>query len=142
VDEGSPSASVSVVVVDDDPTFRDLARRVRAFARGLVGAGNERLRDRVAKVLAIPTPDRDPVRDQLARSTLLALSSDWAFMVTKDSAAGYARDRHERHHREARHLADLVERGDDSAAHALALRLHDVDGPFGHLDARLLPTGG
>lgn len=27
MDEGSPSASVSVVVVDDDPTFRDLARR-------------------------------------------------------------------------------------------------------------------
>jgi 1,4-alpha-glucan branching enzyme len=103
---------------------------------------NERLRDRVLKVLAIPTPDRDPVRDQLARSTLLALSSDWAFMVTKDSAAGYARDRHDRHHREARLLADLVERGDTVAAHALARRLHDVDGPFGHLDARLLPEGG
>ena len=102
---------------------------------------NERLRDRVLKVLAIATPDRDPVRDQLARSTLLALSSDWAFMVTKDSAAGYARDRHDRHHREARLLADLVERGDTSAAHALALRLRDVDGPFGHLDARLLPGG-
>ncbi|MDA8436737.1 MAG: DUF1957 domain-containing protein [Actinomycetales bacterium] len=105
-----------------------------------LAADNERLRDRVAKVLAIPTPDRDPVRDQLARSTLLALASDWAFMVTKDSAAGYARDRHERHHREARHLADLVERGDTAAARALASRLHDADGPFGHLDARLLPT--
>ena len=102
---------------------------------------NERLRDRVAKVLAIPTPDRDPVRDQLVRSTLLALSSDWAFMVTKDSAAAYARDRHDRHHREARHLADLVERGDDSAARALATRSHAVDGPFGHLDARLLHGG-
>jgi 1,4-alpha-glucan branching enzyme len=100
---------------------------------------NERLRDRVSKVLAIATPDRDPVRDQLVRSTLLALSSDWAFMVTKDSAAGYARDRHDRHHREARLLADLVERGDDTAARALAARLHEVDGPFGHLDARLLP---
>ena len=83
----------------------------------------------------------DPVRDQLARSTLLALSSDWAFMVTKDSAAGYARDRHDRHHREARLLADLVERGDNRAAHALALRLRASDGPFGHLDARLLPGG-
>ena len=40
-------------------------------------------------------------------TTLLALASDWAFMVTKDSAAGYARDRHDRHHREARMLADL-----------------------------------
>jgi len=102
---------------------------------------NERLRDRVLKVLAIPTPDRDPVRDQLARSTLLALSSDWAFMVTKDSAAGYARDRHDRHHREAALLADLVERGDTHAAHALAARLREVDGPFGNLDARILPGG-
>jgi 1,4-alpha-glucan branching enzyme len=100
---------------------------------------NERLRDRVLKVLAIPTPDRDPVRDQLARATLLALSSDWAFMVTKDSAAGYARDRHDRHHREARLLADLVERGDVAAAESLASRLRAADGPIGHLDARLLP---
>ena len=103
---------------------------------------NERLRDRVSKVLAVATPNRDPVRDQLVRSTLLALSSDWAFMVTKDSAAGYARDRHDRHHREARLLADLVERGDGAAAHALAMRLQRKDHPFGHLDARLLAAGG
>ena len=99
---------------------------------------NERLRDRVLKVLAVPTPDRDLVRDQLARSTLLALQSDWAFMVSKDSAAGYARDRHECHHRDARMLADLVERGDERAGRSLADRLREVDGPFGHLDARLL----
>jgi 1,4-alpha-glucan branching enzyme len=99
---------------------------------------NEALRHRVSKVLAVRTTDRDRVRDQLARSTLLALASDWAFMVTKDSAAQYARDRHERHHRDARLLADLVERGDAAAAQALADRLHEFDGPFGHLDARLL----
>jgi 1,4-alpha-glucan branching enzyme len=99
---------------------------------------NERLRDRVLKVLAVATESRDLVRDQLARTTLLALQSDWAFMVSKDSAAGYARDRHDRHHRDARLLADLVERGDTSAAGALATRLRAVDGPFGHLDARLL----
>ena len=99
-----------------------------------------RMRDRVAKVLAVPTPYRDPARDQLARSTLLALASDWAFMVTKDSAAGYARERHARHHRDALLLADLVERGDVTAARSLAMRLLAVDGPFGHLDARLLPT--
>lgn len=99
---------------------------------------NERLRDRVLKVLAVPTSDRDLVRDQLARTALLALQSDWAFMVSKDSAAGYARHRHERHHRDARLLADLVERGDAHAAGVLADRLRAVDGPFGHLDARLL----
>jgi 1,4-alpha-glucan branching enzyme len=59
-------------------------------------------------------------------------------MVSKDSAAGYARERHDRHHRDARLLADLVERGDTPAAGALAARLRAVDGPFGHLDARLL----
>ncbi len=101
---------------------------------------NLTLRDRVAKVLAFPTAGRDLARDQLARSTLLALTSDWAFMVTKDSAAGYARDRHERHHLEARALADLVERGDTAEADSLATFLRGVDGPFGHLDARLLPT--
>jgi len=100
---------------------------------------NAALRARVDKVLdAGPALDhRDPVRDQLLRSSLLALSSDWAFMVTKDSAAGYAHDRHARHHREARELADLVERGDPRAA-GVAARLRVVDGPFGHLDARLL----
>ena len=101
---------------------------------------NEALRDRVTKVLAVPSMGRDLTRDQLVRSTLLALASDWAFMVTKDSAAAYARDRHDRHHREARHLADLVERGDLIAASALAARLRAMDGPFGHLDARSLTT--
>jgi 1,4-alpha-glucan branching enzyme len=99
---------------------------------------NEDLRHRVAKVLGVATTARDTTRDQLARTTLLALASDWAFMVTKDSAASYARDRHVRHHREARLLADLVERGDLASADALARRLRSDDGPFGHLDARLL----
>ncbi len=101
-------------------------------------ADNEALRGRVAKVLGVATTARDTTRDQLARTTLLALASDWAFMVTKESAAGYARDRHARHHREARLLADLIERGDVAAADDLARRLRSVDGPFGHLDARLL----
>jgi 1,4-alpha-glucan branching enzyme len=104
-------------------------------------ADNATLQERVSKVLAVPTSARDRSRDQLARSTLLALASDWAFMVTKDSAAGYARDRHAQHHHDARLLADLVERGDFEAASSLARRLHAVDGPFGHLDARLLDTG-
>ena len=99
---------------------------------------NDAVQHRVSKVLGVPTHARDAARDQLARTTLLALASDWAFMVSKDSAAGYARDRHARHHRDARVLADLVERGDVRAADSLAARLRSVDGPFGHLDARLL----
>jgi 1,4-alpha-glucan branching enzyme len=103
-------------------------------------ADNLALRTRVGQVLAKPTDHRDLARDQLARSTLLALASDWAFMITKDSAAGYARDRHQRHHREVRTLATQLERGDTTAALAQAHRMRTHDGPFGHLDARLLPT--
>jgi 1,4-alpha-glucan branching enzyme len=105
---------------------------------------NAALRLRVSKVLdEVGTADRrgsarDLVRDQLARTALLALASDWAFMVTKDSAAGYARDRHARHHAEAHRLADLIERDDRAGAQAFAAALRTVDGPFRHLDARLL----
>jgi 1,4-alpha-glucan branching enzyme len=93
----------------------------------------------VLKVLdAEPRPwARDAARDQLVRSALLALSSDWAFMVTKDSAAGYARDRHRRHHLQTHELATLIERGHpDVLRHAVEMR--SADRPFGHLDARLL----
>jgi 1,4-alpha-glucan branching enzyme len=81
---------------------------------------------------------RDPVLDQLAREALLVASSDWAFMVTKDSAAGYARHRAAEHARRFDRLADLIESGltEDAARYAGELRA--VDGPFGHLDARLL----
>ena len=83
-------------------------------------------------------PARDPVLDQLAREAFLALSSDWAFMVTHDSAAGYARDRAAAHAGRVHALADLLDAGDRAGAAALADRLRAVDGPFGHLDARLL----
>lgn len=102
----------------------------------LVAADRE-LQRRVGKVLAVRTEGRDATRDQVARSALLALASDWAFMITKDSAAGYARDRHARHHADVARLASLVERADPAAV-AYADRLRSLDGPFGHLDARLL----
>jgi 1,4-alpha-glucan branching enzyme len=81
---------------------------------------------------------RDPVLDQLAREALLALASDWAFMVTKDSAAGYARERAAGHARRFGALADAFESGDRAGGLALAARLGEVDGPFGHLDGRLV----
>jgi 1,4-alpha-glucan branching enzyme len=82
-------------------------------------------------------PVRDPVLDQLAREALLALSSDWAFMVSHDSAAGYARDRAAGHAGRLHALADLIDAGDRTAAVERAERLRAVDGPFGHLDARV-----
>ncbi len=83
---------------------------------------------------------RQPVADQLAREAMLALSSDWAFMITKDSAAQYARSRHDRHHARFHELADLLTAGREGAREAVevARRMRAQDGPFGHLDARTL----
>jgi len=80
---------------------------------------------------------RDPALDQLARTALLALASDWAFMVTKDTAAHYARERHRAHHADFARLASLIE-GASPAARREAEAQRRVDGPFAHLDARLL----
>ncbi|WP_157163188.1 1,4-alpha-glucan branching protein domain-containing protein [Actinoalloteichus spitiensis] len=82
------------------------------------------------------SPYRDPVLDQLDREALLTVSSDWAFMVTGDSAADYALHRAREHAGRFRQLADLVERGDRAGAARLAQRLRGHDGLFGHLDAR------
>jgi 1,4-alpha-glucan branching enzyme len=71
--------------------------------------------------------------DQLARDALLTLSSDWAFMVTKDSAAQYARDRVTAHEIAFSALARAVDAGRGS--HPAAAQ-RAVDGPFHHLDAR------
>jgi 1,4-alpha-glucan branching enzyme len=71
---------------------------------------------------------------------MLALSSDWAFMITKDSAAQYARSRHDLHHRRFQTLADVIENagmGSDAAL-GMASDLRGPDGLFGHLDARAL----
>jgi 1,4-alpha-glucan branching enzyme len=75
--------------------------------------------------------------DQLARQALLALGSDWAFMVTRDQAAGYARERAAGHRIAFHRLAELVERHDpDAVAEAAGQR--GFDGPFGAIDAREL----
>jgi 1,4-alpha-glucan branching enzyme len=71
--------------------------------------------------------------DQLARDGLLTVSSDWAFMVTKDSAASYARDRVDAHESAFAALARAVDAG---RGQALAGAQRAVDGPFAHLDAR------
>ncbi len=92
----------------------------------------------VASASAKAGGTRRPDLDQLARDALLALSSDWAFMVTKDSAAGYARDRFGRHLVAFERLARAVETGDADLARRVAADQSSVDGPFGHLDARLL----
>jgi 1,4-alpha-glucan branching enzyme len=103
------------------------------------------LNERVQKaLLRVPARDltRDPLRDVLAEQALLALSSDWAFMVSKDSAADYARGRAQLHAGRVEELAGLLADGHRDAAEALVARWgpdpHRADAVFGHLDARLL----
>lgn len=93
----------------------------------LVAADDALQRDLLA---GLPPPGtvRDPVADQAVREALLALASDWAFMVSKDSAPDYARRRAHGHAERAR---ALLHRGGDLAAWR-------AQTPFGGLDARRL----
>jgi 1,4-alpha-glucan branching enzyme len=110
----------------DNPAVADLAARAGEVQRRLLSTLDVRSGQR-----------RDAAADQLLREALLATSSDWAFMVTKDSAADYARWRAEEHASRFSRLADLLV-ADPAAAAAYAERLRVIDGPFGHLDARVL----
>jgi 1,4-alpha-glucan branching enzyme len=85
-----------------------------------------------------PTP-RDFVADQILRETLLTVSSDWPFMVSKDSAADYARYRAHLHAHAAREIADALASGRRQHAQRLADGWNRADGLFGALDARRLP---
>lgn len=101
------------------------------------------VQERVQKaLLGVPAPGlaRDPVRDAVATEALLALSSDWAFMVSKDSAAGYARERAMGHAARVEELAGLLSRGRRRAAERRVAGWGGDDAVFGHLDARGLLT--
>ena len=105
------------------PAVADLAAEGRAVA--------DRLLDVVRRCAGPASPRRTDL-DDLAREALLVLSSDWAFMVSRDSAAGYARERHDGHVARFHALADAVE---GTGAHPGP----SVDGTLAsHLDARLL----
>jgi 1,4-alpha-glucan branching enzyme len=85
-----------------------------------------------------PTP-RDFVADQILRETLLTVSSDWPFMVSKDSAADYARYRAHLHAHATREIAGALAAGRREHAQRLADGWQRADGLFGALDARRLP---
>ena len=88
--------------------------------------------------LGAPIP-RDLVADQILRETLLTVSSDWPFMVSKDSAADYARYRAHLHAHATREIADAHAAGRHDTATRLAEGWNRADGLFGALDARRLP---
>ncbi|WP_422748540.1 1,4-alpha-glucan branching protein domain-containing protein [Mycobacterium sp. WMMD1722] len=85
-----------------------------------------------------PTP-RDTVADQILREALLTVSSDWPFMVSKDSAADYARYRAHLHAHATREISDALAAGRREQAQRLADGWNRADGLFGALDARRLP---
>ena len=80
--------------------------------------------------------ERSIAADQLARELLLTLASDWAFMITKDSAAQYARRRSGDHLAATKDLIRLISSGNSAAARACAIQQQQRDYAFGHLDAR------
>jgi 1,4-alpha-glucan branching enzyme len=82
---------------------------------------------------------RDAVADQVLRETLLTVSSDWPFMVSKDSAADYARYRAHLHAHATREIAGALASGRREHAQRLAAGWNRADGLFGGLDARRLP---
>jgi len=84
-------------------------------------------------------PTRDLVADQILRETLLTVSSDWPFMVSKDSAADYARYRAHLHAHATREIAGALASGRREVAERLAEGWNRADGLFGALDARRLP---
>lgn len=109
--------------------------------RDLVDLNSEIVRlalDTTAKMRAGAPTGRDPVADQLLREAILAVSSDWAFMVSKDSAADYARDRAHQHAHAVREIAGAVEAGQLGRARDLAAGWAVADGVFPALDARRL----
>ncbi|MGV0643125.1 glycoside hydrolase family 57 protein [Mycolicibacterium sp. XJ2546] len=84
-------------------------------------------------------PARSFVADQILRETLLTVSSDWPFMVSKDTAADYARYRAHLHAHATREIADAMASGRADQAQRLAEGWNRADGLFGALDARRLP---
>src|SRR6202012_570420 len=77
-----------------------------------------------------PIP-RDQIADQILRETLLTVSSDWPFMVSKDSAADYARYRAHLHAHATREIAGALASGRREVAQRLADGWNRADGLFG-----------
>jgi 1,4-alpha-glucan branching enzyme len=103
------------------------AGQLRDMGKGTQYAVVEYLRSRTPRELI----NRDITGDAIVTELLLGLASDWAFMITKDSAADYARNRAREHFR---NVAELL-RSDhhDSCPDA---RTRDVRLPF--VDSRLV----
>jgi 1,4-alpha-glucan branching enzyme len=80
---------------------------------------------------------RRPDLDQLLLTLWNALSSDWAFLVSRGQSVDYAARRAQEHRRDFHRLAALVEQGRADEARAEAARQAMDDRSFPALDSRL-----
>jgi 1,4-alpha-glucan branching enzyme len=69
---------------------------------------------------------------QAARELLLMEGSDWSFMITRDQASSYARDRFEAHRERFSAIASMLERGEIDTE--ILASLEEVDNIFPWLD--------
>ncbi|MFY9190263.1 MAG: glycoside hydrolase family 57 protein [Lawsonella sp.] len=81
---------------------------------------------------------RNAIADQVLQEAVLALQSDWAFLISKDTAADYARDRAFLHAHAMREIIATYLAGDTAEAEKLCAAWRAADSPFPQLDARLL----
>lgn len=98
---------------------------LRNTGRGAQYAVLEHLKSRPERHLI----GRDSTDDAIATELLLGLASDWAFMITNDSAADYARNRAQTHFRA---VSDLLR----SVHHEIPSTRRDLRLPF--VDSRLV----
>ena len=114
----------------DGPAVRQIAHENEWLQRRWLDVvGRERAAGRLQT--------RRPDLDQLLTTLLHALSSDWAFLVTRGQSVDYARRRAEEHRRDFHVLAQLVEDGGVTTALEEAAGRRLQDNAFPALDARL-----
>lgn len=81
---------------------------------------------------------RNRIADQVVQEAALALQSDWAFLISKDTSADYARQRAFLHAHAMREIIAAHQAGNLSEAEKLCAAWHAADAPFPQLDARQL----
>jgi 1,4-alpha-glucan branching enzyme len=73
--------------------------------------GAEEEFERLASGFTAGDNERERALLQAARELLLMESSDWTFMITRDTAFGYARDRFESHYARFNDVTGMLDRG-------------------------------
>lgn len=152
-----PSAGVRVTTLEDALSRQPATQRVHPRA-GSWGSGKDfrvwsgeesllerrRLQSALHRVMQAIDDNtarhgnyQDPVNDQLVTSLLLALASDWVFMIAKDSAADYARARINGHLSDVDALLEIIQSTESpTATRDVLTQIEYRDRPWGHLDAR------